>query len=73
MLTREKLSVAQVARDFWGLGAIASQVWVAEAKQESGGGLSFEELARLRREVRNLKMERDILKKASILFAKGGS
>jgi transposase-like protein len=33
-------------------------------------GLEVEELGRLRREVRTLRMERDILKKATAFFAK---
>lgn len=75
LATQQKRGVAQVARDL-GVSVQSLHKWVAEAKRETEGGLSFEEreeLARLRREVRNLRMERDILKKASILFAKGDS
>jgi transposase len=51
--------------------------WVKQAKVDRGNGPSGaltttekEELARLRKEVRVLKMERDILKKAAAFFAK---
>ena len=51
--------------------------WVRQAKIDAGkgaaGALSTDEkqeLAKLRKEVRELKMERDILKKAAAFFAK---
>jgi transposase len=55
-------------------------VWVARAKAErtkgKSGGLTAaerEELARLRKENRELKLERDTLKKAAVFFAKESS
>lgn len=51
-------------------------VWVRQAKADKGqlAGVATsdekQELARLRKEVRELKMERDILKKAAAFFAK---
>ena len=51
-------------------------VWVRQAKADRGQLPSAatteekQELARLRKEVRELKMERDILKKAAAFFAK---
>lgn len=68
-------TIAAVARDL-GISEKSLYQWVSSAKQEAAGGLTFEEreeLSRLRREVRRLRQERDILKKASILFAKGDS
>ena len=71
----EKKSVAEVARDL-DLTASALRDWVlqAEADRTKGAtGLTTEEraeLAKLRKEVRELKMERDLLKKWAAFFAK---
>lgn len=49
--------------------------WIRKARQEGSGGISEDErteLARLRREVRRLKEEREILTKATAFFAKEG-
>ena len=65
-------SVASVARDL-GVHEKSLYEWVRAAKQVANGGLTFderEELARLRRENRRLRQERDILKKVSVMFAK---
>jgi len=65
-------SVAAVARDL-GVHEKSLYEWVRLAKEESQGGLSFderEELARLRRENRRLRQERDILKKASMILGR---
>jgi transposase len=68
-------SIAEVARDL-DLTASALTEWVARARADrtkGKTGLTTEEraeLARLRKEVRELKMERDILKKAAVFFAK---
>ncbi len=58
----------------------AVREWVARAQAErtkgKSGGLTTterEELARLRKEVRELKLERDVLKKAAAFFAKESS
>ena len=68
-------SVAQVARD---LDLTESSIgnWVKQAKIDAGDGPvgaltteEREELAHLRREVRELRMERDFLKKTSAYFA----
>jgi transposase len=55
----------------------AVREWVARAQADrtrgKSGGLTTaerEELARLRKEVRELKLERDVLKKAAAFFAK---
>ena len=73
---KEGLSVAQVAQDL-DLTETALRAWVkraeASAERESMGGLSHaerEELLRLRKEVKLLREDRDILKKAATFFAK---
>jgi transposase len=67
-------SVGQVARDL-DLTETAVREWVRQADVDAGrrGGLTTEErqeLARLRRENRILREERDILKRATAFFAK---
>jgi transposase len=67
-------SVGEVCRDL-DLTETAVRRWVAQADVDAGrrDGLTTaerEELARLRRENRVLRDERDILKKAAALFAK---
>lgn len=67
-------SCAQVARDL-GLSYTTLMSWVQAEKASnaaSSGGLSVsesEEIKRLRRENERLRMERDILKKATAFFA----
>lgn len=68
--------VAEVAREL-DLVPSALGAWVKQAEIDGGNGRKGEltteekeELRRLRREVRTLKMERDILKKAATFFAK---
>jgi transposase len=72
----EGKSAGAVARDL-DLTESALRNWVAQARADrtkgKSGGLTTverEELARLRRENRQLKLERDILKKAAAFFAK---
>jgi transposase len=66
---------AQVARDLDLPPSVLSR-WVEQARADRTQGKTGlttaerEELARLRRENRELKMERDILKKCTALFAK---
>ena len=69
-------SVAVVAREL-DLTETALRSWVRQAEIDAGrgqpGALTTDEraeLAQLRREVRTLRMERDILKKATAFFAK---
>ena len=68
------------------IGAVASELdlsetavrrWVHQAEIDSGGGparalttAEREELAQLRKRVKTLEMEREILKKATAFFAK---
>ena len=71
----EGKTIAQVARDL-DLTASALGGWVEQARADRSKGktgLTTEEraeLARLKKEVRELRMERDILKKAAAFFAK---
>jgi len=71
----EGKTVAQVARDL-DLTASALAGWVKQARADRDGGKSGltteerAELAQLRRENRQLRVERDILKKAAAFFAK---
>jgi transposase-like protein len=69
-------SVGKVARDL-DLTETALRAWVKQADVDSGQGppealttVEREELARLRREIKRLQMERDILKAAATFFAK---
>lgn len=69
-------SIAQVAKDL-DLTETALREWVHRADVDAGkgpaGALTSDEraeLARLRREIKQLQMERDILKKAAKYFAR---
>ena len=67
-------SIGQVCRDL-DLSETAVRRWVAQTEVDAGRreGLTTaerEELARLRREVRVLREEREILQKAAAFFAK---
>jgi len=66
--------IAQVARDL-GVHEGTLGNWVTRARQgrESGNDLArddFEELKRLRTEVAELRMERDVLKRSVVLWVK---
>jgi transposase len=72
-------SLPQVARDL-DLTESSLRNWVERAQADKGKGrpgvltsAEREELAGLRKEVRTLRMERDILKKAAAFFAKENS
>ena len=71
----EGKTVAEVARDL-DLTASALRGWVERARANRTNGKTGltsaerEELARLRKECRELRLERDILKKATVFFAK---
>lgn len=69
-------SIGSIAKDL-GLGETAVRAWVRQAEVDSGRGPSGalttaerDELAQLRRRVKTLEMEREILKKATAFFAK---
>ena len=69
-------SIGVIAREL-DLGESVLRSWVRQAEVDVGRGRpgalttdEREEFTRLRREVRTLRMERDILKKATAFFAK---
>ena len=68
-------TVASVAREF-GLGPETLRVWVNAYRREQGDGVpdlsavERDELARLRKENRELKLEKEFLGKAAAFFAK---
>ena len=77
LVTYRGVSVAQVAVDL-DIHENVLRKWVKEVQQDPehafpGLGVQkpeYAEIARLRKEVAKLKMERDILKKAAAFFAK---
>ena len=75
-LVREGTSIPQAARDL-DLTSTCVRDWVRQAEVDAGRGregvlttAELEELRQLRREIRQVRMERDILKKATAFFAK---
>jgi len=75
-MVRETGNLAKVARDLE-LTESALRNWMKQAEIDAGGGPEGaltteerEELRRLRRENRTLKMERDFAKKAAAFFAR---
>ena len=78
LVLKETQTVAQVARDL-DLAESVLHAWVKQARIDRGmgppGALTSEEreeLARLRKEVRVLREEKEILRKAAAFFAKDG-
>ncbi len=75
-MVREVGNLAKVARDL-DLTQTSLANWVKQADIDEGNGPEgaltseeLDELRRLRREVRTLRMERDFAKKAAAFFAK---
>jgi len=69
-------SIGAIAREL-DLGETVLRNWIRQAEIDAGRGRpgalttdEREELTRLRQDVRTLRMERDILKKATAFFAK---
>ncbi len=76
LVLEEKMSQGQVCRDL-GISDSSLSRWVKQARIDAGkghvGALTTnerQELARLRRDNRRLRMEREILKNAAAFFAK---
>lgn len=76
LVLAEGKSTVEVARDLE-LTESALRIWVQQAKADRGEGqpgalttAEREELSGLRKRVRQLEMERDILKNAAAFFAK---
>ena len=76
LIQRSGKSIGQMASDL-GIGDTALRRWMAQAETEAGRGpagalkrTEREELVELRRENQRLRMEREILKKATAFFAK---
>lgn len=66
MVTEQGFKVAEAARSL-GISANLIHLWKAKSLKEVDG--ESEELKRLRAENKRLRMERDILKKATAFFA----
>ena len=76
LIERSGKSIGQLGLEL-GIGQTALRRWLAEAAIEAGRGpagalkrAEREELVELRRENQRLRMEREILKKATAFFAK---
>ncbi len=76
LIRKSGKSVGAVAREL-DLTETAVRRWVQQAEIDSGGGpagalttAEREEFSQLRRRVKTLEMEREILKKATAFFAK---
>ncbi len=76
LIRKSGKSVGAVSREL-GLTETAVRRWVEQAEIDSGGGpagalttAEREEFAQLRKRVKTLEMEREILKKATAFFAK---
>ena len=72
LIRKSGKGIGTVARDL-GLSETAVRRWISQAEIDSGGGPSGalttaerEELAQLRKRVKTLEMEREILKKATL-------
>ncbi|QHC26411.1 transposase [Streptomyces sp. GS7] len=64
--------IAQVARDL-GVNEGTLATWVSREKEASRAGLDLDEraeLQRLRKEIHELRMERDVLKRSVVLWVK---
>ena len=76
LIRKSGKSIGAVAREL-DLTETAVRRWVEQAEIDSGGGpagaltsAEREELSQLRKRVKTLEMEREILKKATAFFAK---
>ncbi len=73
LVTEQGYKISEAARSL-DIGANLIRRWQQQFEEEAGGtrlsGDEREELKRLRKEVRQLRMEKEILKKASQYFAR---
>lgn len=74
LVTEQGLSVGQASKDL-GIGESTLSKWVVECRQKNQGEAVLtisekEELKQLRKENLILKMERDVLKKATAIFSR---
>jgi len=76
LIRKSGKSIGAVAKDL-DLSETALRRWVSQVEVDAGRGLAGalttaerEELSQLRRRVKTLEMEREILKKATAFFAK---
>jgi len=74
LVIEQHLSIAQAARDL-GIGLSTLNKWVhkeklAKLSEKPPASSEIEEIKKLKKEVQTLRMERDILKKATAYFAK---
>jgi transposase-like protein len=76
LIRKSGKSIGTIARDL-DLTETAVRAWVQQAEVDAGRGpkgaltsAEREELAQLRKQVKTLEMEREILKKATAFFAK---
>ncbi len=76
LIRKSGKTISAVSREL-GLTETSVRRWVEQAVVDSGGGpagalttVEREELAQLRKRVKTLEMEREILKKATAFFAK---
>ncbi len=76
LIRKSGKTIAAVSREL-GLTETSVRRWVEQVEIDSGSGpagalttVEREELAQLRRRVKTLEMEREILKKATAFFAK---
>lgn len=74
LVTEQGLSVGQASSDL-GVGESTLSKWVGDYRQNNQGAKEMtiserEELKQLRKDVHILRMERDVLKKATAIFSK---
>lgn len=74
LVLKQQMSIGQASSDL-GIGKSTLDKWVRDAQNRRAdpnrlSETELEELTRLRKENRVLKMERDLLKKTTVYFAK---
>ena len=72
LVEEQGLQGSQVSREL-GIGRSTLDKWLKDYRTKNSNGLSVDEkseLKRLRKEVRELRIEKELLKKATVYFAK---